>query len=69
VVTIESGPSANDFSMLKNVDIPILLPHVDGSYESIELFDLLKANLSGSRGWSDAIMDAFSSLKEWRMAK
>jgi hypothetical protein len=46
-----------------------ILPHADGSYESIDLLNLVKADRPGSRGWNDAILDALNSLEEWRMAK
>lgn len=69
MLTLGLGDSANDLSMLKNVDIPILLPRFDGSYEDIDLFNLVKASHPGSRGWNDAILDALNSLEEWRMAK
>jgi len=69
VLTIGLGDSANDISMLKNVDIPILLPHDDGTYEDIELSNLIRAGQPGSLGWNNAILDALSRLEEWRMAK
>jgi mannosyl-3-phosphoglycerate phosphatase len=50
--------------MLKGVDIPILLPHDDGSYEDINLPNLIKADLPGSRGWNSAVLNVFSSLQE-----
>lgn len=69
VVTLGLSDGANDVSLLKSVDIPVLLPHVDGSYESIDLFNLVKADHAGSQGWNDAILDALNSLEEWRMAR
>jgi mannosyl-3-phosphoglycerate phosphatase len=69
VVTIGLGDSANDISMLRSVDIPILLPHVDGAYEDIDLFNLIKADHPGSRGWNDAILDVLRNLDEWRIAR
>lgn len=64
IVTVALGDSANDISMLKSVDIPILLPHDDGSYEDINLPNLIKADLPGSRGWNSAVLNVFSSLQE-----
>jgi len=69
VVTIGLGDSANDISMLRSVDIPILLPHVDGAYEDVDLFNLIKADHSGSRGWNDAILNVLRNLGEWRIVK
>lgn len=69
MVTIGLGDSANDLPMLRSVDIPILLPHDDGTYENIDLINLVKARYPGSRGWSDSVMDALRRFEEWRMAK
>jgi len=69
VVTIGLGDSRNDIPMLKSVDIPILLPRRDGSYEDIELFNLIKADHPGSRGWNDALIEVLNGLEEWRIAK
>jgi mannosyl-3-phosphoglycerate phosphatase len=69
VVSLGLGDSANDISMLRSVDIPILLPHVDGAYEDIDLFNLIKADHPGSRGWNDAILNVLRNLDEWRIAK
>lgn len=69
MVTIGLGDSANDLPMLRSVDIPILLPHDDGTYDNIDLINLVKARHPGSRGWSDSIMDALRRFEEWRMAK
>jgi mannosyl-3-phosphoglycerate phosphatase len=69
VVTVGLGNSASDIEILKNVDIPILLPHSNGTYENIDLFNLVKADSPGSRGWNDAILDVLNRLEEWRMAK
>ena len=68
VVTIGLGDSANDISMLKSVDVPILLPHSDGSYEDIDLVNLIKADHPGSRGWNDAILEVLGRLKKWGTA-
>jgi mannosyl-3-phosphoglycerate phosphatase len=69
VVTVGVGDSANDISMLKSVDIPILLPHDDGTYEDLDLFNLIKADQPGSLGWNNAILDVLSRFEEWRQAQ
>lgn len=69
VLTIGLGDSANDLPMLRSVDIPILLPHDDGTYADQDLSNLIKADYPGSRGWNDSILGVLSSLEEWRMAK
>jgi mannosyl-3-phosphoglycerate phosphatase len=66
VVTIGLGDSANDIPMLKSVDLPILLPRSDGAYEDIDLFNLVKADHPGSKGWNDAILEVLGSLKKGR---
>jgi len=60
--TIGLGDSANDASMLQRVDIPILIPHPDGSYEDLEAADLRKARHPGSRGWNDMILELLGVL-------
>ncbi|MCK7511415.1 MAG: hypothetical protein MZV70_50110 [Desulfobacterales bacterium] len=65
VLTIGVGDSANDLSMLKRVDIPILIPHPDGSFEDIELLNLKKAPHPGSRGWNHAVVDVLNRLEGW----
>ncbi len=69
VVTIGAGDSANDIPMLKSVDIPILIPHADGTYEEVDLPNLTKADHPGSRGWNETILSELNRLAEWRIAK
>jgi mannosyl-3-phosphoglycerate phosphatase len=59
--TIGLGDSANDAAMLQSVDIPILIPHPDGSYEELDAAGLRKARHPGSRGWNEAILELLSS--------
>jgi mannosyl-3-phosphoglycerate phosphatase len=60
--TIGLGDSANDTTLLESVDIPILIPHLDGSYEDLELAGLRKARHPGSRGWNDMILELLGTL-------
>lgn len=55
VVFIGIGDSANDLPMLENVDIPVLIPHPDGSYEKTDLAKLKRAVNPGSKGWNEAV--------------
>lgn len=64
IVTVGLGDSANDIPMLKSVDIPILLPRDDGTYEDIDFPKIIRADRPGSRGWNHAILNVFNSLKE-----
>ena len=58
------GDSQNDIPMLKKVNIPVLIPKPDGSYEKIEIPNLIKAPYPGSKGWNvavNSILDKYSS--------
>ncbi len=56
IVSIGLGDSQNDIPMLKKVDIPVLIPKPDGSYENIDLPNMIKAPYPGSRGWNEVIL-------------
>jgi mannosyl-3-phosphoglycerate phosphatase len=60
--TIGLGDSANDEALLQSVDVPVLIPHPDGSYEDLEVAGLRKARYPGSRGWNEAILDLLGPL-------
>jgi len=66
MLTLGLGDSANDIPMLKSVDLPVLLPHPDGSFEDIDLLNMRKAPHPGSRGWNHAILEVLNLLKECR---
>jgi len=53
--TIGVGDSLNDLPMLKNVDIPVIVPHPLNSYLDVSLPGLIKASSTGSKGWNDTI--------------
>lgn len=55
IVTVGLGDAENDFSMLKSVDIPVIVPKPDGSYEDPGLAGLHRAPYPGSRGWGAAV--------------
>lgn len=52
IISIGIGDSANDISMLKCVNIPVLIPHPDGSFEDLDVNHLLRAGHPGSKGWN-----------------
>ena len=56
IVTVGLGDAENDFLMLKTVDIPVLIPKPDGSYEILELRGMRRPPYPGSKGWGAAIM-------------
>ena len=56
IVTVGLGDSQNDVPMLKQVDMPVLIPKADGEYEDIDLPNMLKALYPGSLGWNGAVI-------------
>ena len=56
ISTVGLGDSANDLSMLRVVDLPVVIPRVSG--ERLELSDRKPtvASQPGSRGWNEAVM-------------
>jgi len=65
LLTIGLGDSANDVGMLERVDIPILIPHPDGSYEKLDLPNIRRARHPGSSGWSETILDVLKTSEGW----
>jgi mannosyl-3-phosphoglycerate phosphatase len=63
LLTIGLGDSANDVGMLERVDIPILIPHPDGSYEKLDVPNTRKARHPGSSGWSETILDVLNTIE------
>lgn len=58
------GDSANDKAMLESVDLAVLLPHPDGTYEELGLTGLRKARHPGSRGWNEMVLELLDALEE-----
>jgi mannosyl-3-phosphoglycerate phosphatase len=56
IVPVGLGDSANDRALLESVEVPILIPHPDGSYENLTMPNLRRARYPGSRGWNDMIL-------------
>lgn len=63
-LSIGLGDSCNDLPMLSQVDIPVLIPHPDGSIEDFTLPNLVCASLPGSIGWNRAVSALLSSLDD-----
>jgi mannosyl-3-phosphoglycerate phosphatase len=61
LLTIGLGDGANDVVMLESVDIPILIPHPDGSYEKLDVPNMIRARHPGSCGWSETILDVLKT--------
>lgn len=55
--SIALGDSENDFSMLRSVDVPVLIPKADGTYASLKLPNLIKAPFSGPKGWNSVLKE------------
>ncbi len=62
ILTIGLGDSPNDLPLLRNVDIPVLIPHPNGVYEAFDLPNLIKAPYPGSNGWNAVIMELLTSF-------
>lgn len=58
IITVGLGDGFNDLPMLKEVDCPVLMPKVDGSYDGrVDLPNLKKANGVGPSGWNYAVTE------------
>jgi mannosyl-3-phosphoglycerate phosphatase len=57
------GDSANDIPMLEHVDIPVLIPHANGRFETVELPNLIKARSPGSRGWNEVMEGILNDIE------
>jgi mannosyl-3-phosphoglycerate phosphatase len=62
VLAVGLGDSANDRPMLEAVDLAILIPHPDGSYENLTRPNLRRARHPGSRGWNDMLLAVLEAL-------
>ena len=60
--TIALGDSPNDLDMLKQVDVPIIIPHQDGQHlQDSALKGAIVAPKPGAEGWSQALLDLINS--------
>ena len=63
MISIGIGDRDNDQPMLREVDIPVLIPHPEGGYSDIHLTGLVKAEAPGARGWNDVVERILNGLK------
>ena len=56
IVTVGLGDSQNDIPMLQQVDIPVLIPKLDGEYEDVDLSNMIRAKYPGSIGWNETVI-------------
>lgn len=64
--TIGLGDAENDLSMLRAVDIPVLIRRPNGSYTEASLPGLIRSSQTGSRGWNEVVgrlLDELSPVK------
>ncbi len=64
LVTVALGDAENDYDMLKVVDIPMLIPKPDGSYENMDLPGLRRAPYPGSKGWGANVIAILHELEQ-----
>jgi len=57
---IALGDSANDFTMLQDADIGILIPQYDGTYADINDESVRKAAFAGPKGWNASLKEIFN---------
>lgn len=57
VITIGCGDSENDFPLLKEVDIPLLVEKKGGGFANIDLPGLIRVNGEGPVGWKKGILN------------
>jgi mannosyl-3-phosphoglycerate phosphatase family protein len=56
ILTLGLGDSLNDLSMLRNIDIPVVVQRSDGTYDpSLILYNSIRANGVGPEGWNNAV--------------
>lgn len=60
LTTIALGDSENDLSMLRSVDIPVLIPHPDGTFMECDITDIKRAPFPGSKGWNAVLKEYFN---------
>lgn len=61
--SIGLGDSANDLPLLAAVDIPVLIPHPDGTFEPFEFPGLRRASSPGSQGWGTIIHQLLDEME------
>lgn len=66
LVTVGLGDAQNDRTMLTAVDLPVLIPGPDGTFENMEIPGLRRAPLPGSRGWGMIVADILDEVAQQR---
>lgn len=64
IKTVCLGDNPNDFSMLKEADIPVLVMREDGSYApGVDLPGLIKSTAVGPEGWNQTVIKIIKDFK------
>jgi predicted mannosyl-3-phosphoglycerate phosphatase (HAD superfamily) len=66
IFTIALGDRANDLTMLRLVDRPILIPRLDGTFDENVIKampGMARANKPGPQGWSGSLLRALQGHK------
>lgn len=61
--TVGLGDSENDLPMLREVDIPVLIPHPERGYLNCALPGMIRAREPGSRGWNETVERLLNQLE------
>ncbi len=63
IITVGLGDRPNDFPMLQEVDIPVLVQQPEGNYaEGLNVPGLIRAGGVGPEGWTKAVLDILSGV-------
>ncbi len=63
VLTVGLGDSENDEDMLREVDIPVLIPNPKRGYAPVSVPNLIRAKCMGPKGWAEEVMKILQKLK------
>ena len=58
---IALGDSANDFTMIKQADIGVLVPLHDGSFSTLGMAQVTRAKYPGPKGWNAFILERLNA--------
>ncbi len=56
LTTVGLGDSENDVAMLRQVDIPVLIPRPGKGHLDLQLPGLIRADETGAKGWNGAVL-------------
>jgi len=59
--TIALGDGENDITMLKSVNIPILIKKFDGTFINCKIDNLIKSESIGPKGWNETLKEVLNA--------